>query len=124
MTTTEPRFATDADGVALGGHDAVAYHLDGEARPGSTAHEVSWAGARWRFSSAGNAERFEADPERWAPAFGGRCAFGASLGKDAEASPEAWRIIDDRLHLLRDPAVRALSRLFTGRIRRARAAAG
>ena len=53
---------------------------------------------------------------RYAPQVGGHCAFGNSLGKAADASPTSWRIIDGKLYLMQGPAVRALSRLFTGRI--------
>lgn len=117
MTATT--ISTDAHGVAIGGYDPVSYLTEGRAVPGSPEHTREWAGATWRFASEGHAATFSAEPERYAPAFGGHCAFGASMGQVADASPESWRVIDGRLCLMRSGSVRAMSRLFTGRIRTA-----
>lgn len=113
---TQRKFATNADGVAIDGYDPIAYFADGAAQRGSARHVHHWSGATWHFTSSEHAEQFAADPERYAPQFGGQCAFGASLGKDADASPESWRIIDGRLCLMKSGSVRALSRLVTSKI--------
>lgn len=120
---TEHTISTTDDGVAIGGYDPVAYFTEAQPVLGSPDHTRDWAGATWRFASEENAEQFAARPERFAPQFGGHCAFGATMGRSDEASPGAWRIIDDRLYLLRDNNVRRLSRLFTGRIRKASSSA-
>ena len=120
MTATE--FSTTSDGVAIDGYDPIAYFTNDDAVRGSADFAHEWSGATWHFASAANAEQFAKDPTKYAPQFGGRCAFGASLGKEADASPESWRIIDGKLCLMKSGSVRAISKLFTGKITKAIAA--
>jgi YHS domain-containing protein len=87
------------DGLALGGTDPVAYISDGAPVRGEARFATDWMGARWTFASAANRDAFAADPERYAPAFGGYCAFAASRGYLAPTIPEAWSIQDGRLYL-------------------------
>jgi YHS domain-containing protein len=66
---------------------------------GDAPYATDWMGARWTFASAANRDAFVADPERYAPAFGGYCAFAASRGYLAPTIPEAWSIYEDRFYL-------------------------
>ncbi|WP_430449385.1 YHS domain-containing (seleno)protein [Rhodophyticola sp.] len=86
-------------GIAIDGTDAVAYFTRNAPVPGTADHSHDWMGARWQFSSAVNRDMFAADPERYAPAFGGYCAFAASRGYLAPTIPEAWTVYEDRLYL-------------------------
>ncbi len=86
-------------GVAIGGTDPVAYFTDGGPVLGSAAHGLNWRGAQWLFASAENRALFEADPERYAPAYGGYCAWAMSEGYLAPTIPEAWTIYEERLYL-------------------------
>jgi YHS domain-containing protein len=86
-------------GAALGGTDPVAYFTEQKPVAGAKAHRLKWRGAEWRFASAENASKFEADPTRYAPKFGGYCAYAASLGYLAPTVPEAWTIFEDTLYL-------------------------
>jgi hypothetical protein len=86
-------------GVAIEGYDAVAYFLEGKPVRGSEAWVHGWNGATWRFSSAENRERFAAEPERYAPQYGGYCAYAVSENTVAGIDPEAWAIIGGRLYL-------------------------
>lgn len=95
----KPGINQDSRALALKGYDAVAYHVEQRAVGGSAAFEHRWNGARWRFATAANRERFAADPERYAPQFGGYCAWAVSRGYTADIDPEAWRIVDGRLYL-------------------------
>jgi YHS domain-containing protein len=102
-TTTMARAAEPAvfqsGGLALGGTDPVAYFIDSPPVQGDAAFATDWMGARWTFASAANRDAFVAEPERYAPAFGGYCAFAASRGYLAPTIPEAWSIYEDRLYL-------------------------
>lgn len=89
----------DADAVAIEGYDAVAYFTLGEATPGDERFEHTWQDARWLFSAAEHRDLFAADPERYAPRYGGYCAGGMARGRKARIDPEAWVIVDDRLYL-------------------------
>lgn len=86
-------------GVAIDGTDPVAYFTEGRPVPGSTAHSVDWNGATWRFASAENAAEFRANPEAYAPRYGGYCAWAAAEGYVAPTDPDAWTIHDGKLYL-------------------------
>lgn len=58
-------------GVAIKGYDTVAYHTEGRAVKGSREFAYTWNDAEWYFSSAENKNLFVADPERYAPQYGG-----------------------------------------------------
>lgn len=86
-------------GTAVGGYDAVAYHTEGEAIVGSEAITLEHEGATWRFANEANRDAFAADPARYAPEYGGHCAWAAAEGYLAQGDPNVWRIIDGRLFL-------------------------
>ncbi len=85
--------------IAINAIDPIGYFTDAAPVPGLAAHEVMWNGAAWHFASAENAAMFEADPERYAPVFGGYCAFAASRGYLAPTVPEAWTVYEDKLYM-------------------------
>lgn len=95
-----------ADGVAIRGYDPVAYFRDGGPRPGKPEFAVRHGGATWYFASAEHKALFEADPERYLPAYGGFCAYGTSRGYLVKVEPEAWSIVEGRLYLNYDLGVR------------------
>lgn len=92
-------FTGFVEGTALGGYDAVAYHTTGQALRGSEAITLSYQGAVWRFASAENRSLFEANPDAYAPEYGGHCAWATAQGYLAQGDPEVWRIVDGRLFL-------------------------
>jgi YHS domain-containing protein len=93
-------------GVAIGGHDPVAYFTEGRPVAGSPEFAVKWKGALWYFASEQNRLAFEMDPRRFAPRYGGYCAYALTRGELAHSSPDAWVIHDGRLYLLVSSAVR------------------
>lgn len=96
------------DGIAIDGTDPVAYFTEGGPVEGSPDHEIEWKGAVWRFASADNLARFEADPEAFAPQYGGWCAYALSRGYTAPTVPQAWTIHEGRLYLNFSRPVRLL----------------
>ena len=87
------------DGVALGGTDPVAYFTQSAVVPGVSDHSLEHDGATWHFASADNKAAFMGDPEKFAPRYGGYCAYAVSKGGTAPTVPEAWTIHEDRLYL-------------------------
>lgn len=85
--------------VAIQGYDTVAYFTDGKPTKGKGEFEHAWQEARWQFASATNRDLFTANPDRYAPQYGGYCALGLSAGEYADADPEAWTIVDGKLYL-------------------------
>lgn len=84
---------------AIRGYDPVAYHLEGRPVKGRAEFRHDWNGATWRFASAANRDRFAADPARYAPQYGGYCAYGTSRGYKVSSDPEAFAVVDGRLYL-------------------------
>ncbi|NIP18325.1 MAG: YHS domain-containing protein [Xanthomonadales bacterium] len=74
---------------------------------GSSDHEYEWNGATWRFASADNLDAFKADPEKYAPQYGGYCAWAVAQGYTASTDPEAWEIVDGKLYLNYNDSVQA-----------------
>ncbi len=98
----------DRQGLALHGYDPVAYFTDGVPTAGSPDHTYEWMGATWRFASAEHRDAFAAEPERYAPQYGGYCAYAVSKGYTADVDPEAWRLVDGELYLNYSPKVQKL----------------
>ena len=97
---TKPEIYTGlVRGVAVGGYDPVAYFASGTAVKGNPAITVEHAGAMWRFATEANRALFAADPEKYAPQYGGYCAWAIASGYTAKGDPEAWRIVDGKLYL-------------------------
>jgi hypothetical protein len=100
VSQTKPVATLNAEeGVALQGYDAVAYFLDGKPTRGSEAFSFKWQDATWRFASAEHQAMFAANPQKYAPQFGGYCAFAVSRGMIANIDPEHWAVVDDKLYL-------------------------
>lgn len=85
--------------LAIYGFDPVAYFEDGGPAKGSGKWSHDWNGATWRFTSAAHRDLFVAEPERYAPQYGGYCAYAVSKGTTAKIDPNAWKIVDGKLYL-------------------------
>ena len=85
--------------LALKGFDAVAYFNEGNAIEGSDQFTYEWNGAKWRFASAANRDSFAGNAEKYAPQYGGYCAWAVGHGYTAKGDPEAWKIVDGKLYL-------------------------
>jgi len=63
------------NGLALGGYDSVAYWTVQKAAKGQPSLAFKWNGVSWIFASQENRAALAANPERYAPAFNGYCAY-------------------------------------------------
>jgi len=86
-------------GVAVGGYDPVAYFTKGKAIKGSKTITAETDGIEWRFSSEENRSAFTANPAKYAPQYGGYCAWAVSQGYTAKGDPNAWKIVEGKLYL-------------------------
>ncbi len=91
-------------GFAVGGYDPVAYFTARRAVKGSPEIVLEYLGVTWRFASEENRTRFQGNPQRFMPQYGGFCAWAAADGKAAPGNPRFWRIVDGRLYLNYDRA--------------------
>ncbi len=119
IAENSPVFVAGQDDYAIRGYDPVAYHLERKPIKGNDHYTVKWNGATWRFASRDNRDKFSKEPERWAPQYGGYCAWAVSNNYTASTDPQAWSIVDDRLYLNYSKSVRSSwSRDIPGNIRR------
>lgn len=88
-----------SSGIGSGGYDVVSYHTKGEPVVGNARFTSNWKGAIWRFSSLENKKLFDSSPERYAPSYGGFCAYAVLNNFTADINPTAWHIDDGKLYL-------------------------
>ncbi len=100
-----PQFTDILPGVALGGYDATSY-FSGKPQEGDAAITENWQGATWRFASAANRDLFAASPEKYAPQYGGYCAYAAAKGSLASGDPLAWTVHNKKLYINYSSGVR------------------
>ena len=93
------QYFVDDSGLAIRGTDPVAYFTQGGPAAGSSEFTHTWNNATWQFASAENRDLFAANPEQYAPQYGGFCAWAVSQGYTASIDPNAWRIVDGKLYL-------------------------
>ncbi|MEO0343173.1 MAG: YHS domain-containing (seleno)protein [Pseudomonadota bacterium] len=111
--TAFPAFAQKApvfapEGMAIRGYDPVAYFAEDGPVKGSVEFTSTFDGATFQFASSQNKDLFDADPAKYAPQYGGYCAYAVSRGYTADTDPEAWSIHDDKLYLNFNKSVRTL----------------
>jgi YHS domain-containing protein len=92
-----PQYSTENG--AIDGYDPVSYFTNDQAEQGSPDITAEWNGAVWHFTSDAHRESFIADPEKYAPQYGGFCALGMAHGGDVPTNPEAWTIHNGKLYL-------------------------
>ena len=92
---------------AVQGYDVVSYQTGKRPVRGNGNYVASHQGATYLFSSKANLELFKNNPDKYAPAFGGYCAFGVSVGKKFVGDPEVWRVVDGTLYLNLDTGIQS-----------------
>jgi YHS domain-containing protein len=95
-------------GIAAGGYDAVSYFGAEGPVEGKAEFSMDWKGASWRFANQANLDAFKADPAKYAPQYGGYCAFAVSKGATAKGDPKVWKVVDGKLYLNLSKTVQTL----------------
>lgn len=93
--------------IAILGYDPVAYFSEGKPVKGQDKLSLDWMGAKWKFASQSNLDKFKAAPEKWAPQYGGYCAYGVSQDNLVSIEPDKFKILDGKLYLNYDADVQA-----------------
>lgn len=86
------------EGKAIRGYDVVAYYTEGKPIQGHDSLSLQWSNSIWLFSSPANLELFRQNPEKYAPQYGGYCAYGTAGGYKAPTQPDAWAIVNGKLY--------------------------
>ena len=77
----------------------MAYFAQGTAVPGLKTITLQHDGFEYRFATAANRDAFKANPQRYAPQYGGYCAWAVSQGYTAPGDPKVWKIVNGKLYL-------------------------
>lgn len=104
---TDPVYTGFFSSLAAGGYDVVAYFTESKPVQGKSKFSFEYMNTEWRFASAENLVLFKAEPEKFAPQYGGYCAWAVSQGYTARGNPKIWRIEDGKLYLNYDNEVQA-----------------
>ena len=105
-----PAFAGEffeEDGVAIRGYDSIAYFAEMKPVKGLVELHAEYKGSTFYFSTATNRDRFTMQPDKFAPQYGGYCAFGMAKGYKAVIDPAAFTVVDDKLYLNYSESVRS-----------------
>lgn len=86
------------NGKAIRGYDAVAFHSQQKAVKGNDSYTYNWKGADWLFVNQENADSFKANPEKYAPQYGGYCAYGTAEGHKAPTDIDTWTVYNKKLY--------------------------
>jgi YHS domain-containing protein len=110
----------EKDGVAIRGYDPIAYFAEMKPVKGLPEFHAEYQGSTFYFSTATNRDRFTMQPDKFAPQYGGYCAFGMAKGYKAVIAPAAFTVVDDKLYLNYSESVRSQWKLdIPGYIRKA-----
>lgn len=85
-------------GKAIKGYDPVAFFKESKPVMGQDSLTYKWKDATWMFASRKNMEDFKSNPEKYAPQYGGYCAYGTSQGHKAPTETDTWTIVNDKLY--------------------------
>jgi len=107
VNTLKSGFFGGRTDTAINGYDTVAYFTDGKPVKGDDAHVFEWMGAKWKFASQAHLDLFKATPEKYAPQYGGYCAYGVAQDNLVGVEPDKFKVIDGRLYLNYDADVQA-----------------
>ena len=89
----------NTNGIAIRGYDPVAYFAESKPVEGSKQFSYKWEGTEWLFKNKENLDLFKANPGKYAPQFGGYCAYGVSEDHKSPTEPDAFTIVNDKLYL-------------------------
>ena len=98
----------ETDGVALRGYDPVAYFVAARPQKGQAQYSYEYKGSKFYFASDANRRAFMQSPDKYAPQFGGYCAYGTSQGYKVSTQPDAFAIVKDKLYLNYDKKVQTI----------------
>jgi YHS domain-containing protein len=107
VNTLKAGFFGGQGSTAILGYDPVAYFTDGKPVKGQDNYATDWMGATWKFASQAHLDLFKVAPEKYAPQYGGYCAYGVSQDHLVSIEPDKFKVLDGKLYLNYDADVQA-----------------
>ena len=99
FTSCGPSVSGSASNPALGGYCPVCYFTADQAVEGSSEYQATYEVKTYYFNSAESVATFNADPEKYLPAYDGWCAYGVAVGAKVPVDPRVFSVVDGRLYL-------------------------
>jgi YHS domain-containing protein len=96
----QKQYNLDDNGLAIKGYDPVAYFTENKARKGNESIALTAEGVTYYFATTQDKELFKANPDKYAPQFGGWCAYAmGATGEKVNIDPETFELLNGRLYL-------------------------
>jgi YHS domain-containing protein len=99
VQAVDPIYTPLFSNKAVKGYDTVAYFVESRPVKGKDEYTTSYMGAKWLFSSQENLDLFLSEPIKYAPQYGGYCAYAVSQNYTASIQPELFTIYQGKLYL-------------------------
>ncbi len=94
-----PVYTSFLSNLAVSGYDTVAYFTESKAVKGNAQYSTEYNNVEWHFSNQANLDTFKKTPEKYAPQYGGYCAWAVANNKTAKGDPQQWTIHNNKLYL-------------------------
>ncbi len=94
-----PKLNLDSNGVILKGYDPVAYFKQGKAVKGKSSIRSTYNGAIYLFASESDKADFDKSPDKFAPQYGGFCAYSMSKHRARDIDPNVFFIYKGKLYV-------------------------
>jgi YHS domain-containing protein len=98
----------NTNGTAIHGYDPVAFFTDSKPEKGKEQFSYNWQQVNWLFVNKENLESFKENPEKYAPQYGGYCAYGTADGHKAPTEIDTWTIVGDKLYFNYNKSVKSM----------------
>lgn len=92
-------YSTDDSMIALDGYSTVSYMDNGKAEMGKKAYKASYDGLTYYFTDHKQLKKFQNNPKKYKPQYGGWCAFAVSLGGKYRPNPKSFRVVNGKLYM-------------------------
>jgi len=94
--------------IAVGGYDPTLYFAGGLPKKGKPEINHVYEGQIYYFTSYASKQAFVTEPTRYAPQYGGHCAFAMSDHKTVAANPAIFAVKDNKLFLFENEIKRQM----------------
>jgi len=102
-----PVYTSFFSSVAVSGYDTVTYFTESKAVKGDAQYSTEYKGVEWHFSNQSNLDMFKNTPEKYAPQYGGYCAWAVAHNDTAKGDPQQWTIHNNKLYLNYDSDIQS-----------------
>lgn len=93
----QPKYAPPEKEASFDGYDLVSYYQGKGPVLGSKTYKSNYDGLTLLFANAENKKKFEQDPDRYMPAYGGYCATAVSSKKFIKPNYKIYTVQNEKL---------------------------